>query len=336
MSGPREDCPPPTNRGAENPLAVSVDWVEFSTWNANQEEAERVLLGYVEGEFVEVDNGMLGYECQRVGPGAARILWSARRPEVHVVLPGGWCGATSEAGMRGLLAYVCATGRATRVDLAADDWARRAQPEQVRDALQRGEGVTHTRSRHWYQDLATGGGTLYVGAASSRQRLRVYDKTVESGGGIVAVRWEVQARAEAAQTLPGDLAMGNWGTIWASRVVQLIDFCDGRQTDRPGRCPRSEWFSGLVGDAAKARVYDPKPPRTVEEVKAWIDKQVAPSLAAVVAASGGDMDYMSHLVLTGRSRWKGKHRALLASAAGGPGEAYDTGQDASSGQGKSV
>ena len=97
-----------------------------------------------------------------------------------------------------------------------------------------------------------------------------------------------------------------------------------------------EWFAGLVGDAAKARVYDPKPPRTVEEVKAWIDKQVAPSLAAVVAASGGDMDYMSHLVVTGRSRWKGKHRALLASAARGPGEASEAGQGTPSGQGKGV
>lgn len=238
--------------------------------------------------------------------------------------------------MRGLLAYVSATGRATRVDLAADDWARRVQPEQVRDALQSGDGVTHTRSRHWYQDLATGGGTLYVGAASSRQRLRVYDKAVESGGRIAAVRWEMQTRDETAQTLPGDLAMGNWGAIWASRVVQLIDFRDRRQTERPGRCRRSEWFSGLVGDAAKARVYDPKPPRTVEEVKAWIDKQVAPSLAAVVAASGGDMDYMSHLVLIGRRRWKGKHRALLASGPRGPGEASEAGQGTHSGQGKGV
>ena len=132
-------CPPPANRGAENPVAVSVDWLEFSVWNQQYREVERVLSGYVPGEFIEVDRGMLGYERQRVGPGGARVLWSKRRPEVHVVLTGTWCRATSEAAMRGTLAYVCATGRATRCDIAADDWNLRVTRH--RSAAQSGRAM---------------------------------------------------------------------------------------------------------------------------------------------------------------------------------------------------
>ena len=253
---------------------------------------------------------MLGYERQRVGPGGARVLWSKRRPEVHVVLTGTWCRATSEAAMRGTLAYVCATGRATRCDIAADDWNLRVTPAQVRDAIRQGDAVTHTRSRHWHEDLATGGGTLYVGAASSRQRLRVYDKGIESGGEIAAVRWEVQARDKAAEGLPYVLAVQHWGEVWASRAVQVIDFRERAGSERPTRCPRARWFAELVGEAQRARVYEPQEPRTIEQVDEWLTRQVAPSLAAVVAAMGGDVDYMTNLIAAGRTRWRQKHLML--------------------------
>ena len=315
MTGPERSgggvCPPPTNRGAENPLVVSVDWVEFSAWDDARAALERVLLTYVEGEFLEVEHGALGYECQQIGPGGARILWSEKRPETHVVLPGSWCRATSDASMRGLLAYVCARARATRIDLAGDDWSCRVGPNAVRQAVQRGEAVTHTRSRYWHEDLATGAGTLYIGAPSSRQRLRVYDKSIESRGEIAAVRWEVQARGEAAEGLPCGLATGNWGAIWASRVVQIVDFRERIDSMRPGRCARSEWFGDLVGNATKARVYAPRPPTTIAQIEEWIDRQVAPSLAVLVAASGGDIDRVNAVVERGRRRWRKKHRLLL-------------------------
>ncbi len=161
-------CPQPTNRGAEISLVVSVDWLEFSVKDTCVGEVERVLCSYLVGDFLEVESGALGYETQRVGPGKSRVLWSVKRPEIHVILPGEWCGGLSEEQMRGLLLWVDTMGKVSRCDLAGDDWKRRASPRDVKDVVERGEVVTHTRSHRWIENLYSKIGTMYFGAATSR------------------------------------------------------------------------------------------------------------------------------------------------------------------------
>jgi hypothetical protein len=226
------------------------------------------------------------------------------------MLPGEWCGAVEEAGMRGLLVWVDGTGKVSRCDLAGDDWLRRATPRDVKNAVERGEVVTHTRSHRWVENLYSKIGTLYFGAPTSRQMVRVYDKTEESGGAIDAVRWEIQARDEAAQSLVRELALGNWGEVWASRLVQVVDFRDRTANALVDRCPRQEWFEAIVGDAQKAAVYEPQPLVSAEKVEGWLYRQVAPSLSAMTARYGGGPGYVERLVKEGRRRWKAKHRFL--------------------------
>jgi len=48
------------------------------------------------------------------------------------------------------------------------------------------------------------------------------------------------------------------------------------------------------------------------EVEAWLRQQVAPTLAIVVEARGGDLDYVSAFREDGKRRQKPRHRALLA------------------------
>jgi len=303
-------CPQPTNRGAEISLVVSVDWLEFSVKEVAATEVERVLCSYVEGDFMEVEHGMLGYERQMVGPGQSRILWSARRAEVHARLPGECCRALSEGEMRGLLLWVDTRGSVSRCDLAGDDWLRRVYPRDVRDAVKRKELVTHTRKKNWNGDPETEVGTMYFGAPSSHQRVRVYDKAEESGGEIDAVRWELQARDETGQSLVSQLVLGNWGDVWASRLVQMVDFRDRSANALVDRCPRMEWFEGIVGNAEKATVYDPRPVTSAEKVDAWLRRQVAPSLAAMMVRYGGDVEYVGGLMKEGKRRFRTKHRLL--------------------------
>jgi len=303
-------CPQPTNRGAEISLVVSSDWLEFSVKDMPVGKVERAVGSYVVGDYLEVELGMLGYECQRIGPGGSRILWSAKRPEVHVMLPGDWCGALREDQMRGLLAWVDTMGKVCRCDLACDDWRRQASPRDVKEAVERGEAVTHTRSHRWMENLYSKIGTMYFGAPTSRQMVRVYDKGAESGGAIDAIRWELQLRDEAAQTVVRQLWRGNWGDVWASRLVQLVDFRDRSAKGLVDRCPRMEWFEGIVGDAEKATVYEARPVTSAERVDDWLHRQVAPSLAAMMVRYGGDVEYVAGLMKHGRGRWRTRHRLL--------------------------
>lgn len=308
--------PPPTNRGAQisEPMRVAVDWLEFSLWNVSVEQVKRMLRGYQSGDFHDLEQGALGYERSSVGPGGSRILWSGRRPEVHVRLPGKWCAGLDETAMRTLLSYVHIHGRPTRVDLAADDWSRSVVPEEVREAFRRGEAVTHIKKRQLIENCSDGesGCTFYLGGGTSRQKLRVYDKGAQSRGEIDAIRWEVEARKEAAVSLLDSLLLGEWGEVWASRVVQLVDFRMRNADSDVSRCPRLPWFTALVGAAKKAKVYGAKPIVSLERAATWIRKQVAPTLAAVFAAHGGDLDYLTEVLGNGRARWRETHRLVVA------------------------
>jgi DNA relaxase NicK len=289
---------------------VSVDWLEFTVKDMPVRAMEHVVGSYVVGDCLEVERGMLGYERQKVGPGGSRILSTARKKEVHVILPGDWCGGLAKKQMGGLLVWVDVMGKVSRCDVAGDDWRRRASPRDVKEAVERGEAVTHTRSHRWMENLYSKIGTMYFGAPTSRQMVRVYDKGAESGGAIDAIRWELQLRDEVAQTVVRRLWREKWGEVWSSQLVQLVDFRDRSSNALVNRCPRMEWFQSIVGDAEKAIWYKPRPVVSAQRVDSWLRRQVTPSLAAVVTRNGGDLGYIEELLNDGKARWKTKHRLL--------------------------
>jgi hypothetical protein len=70
------------------------------------------------------------------------------------------------------------------------------------------------------------------------------------------------------------------------------------------------WWGEFVDGCAKAESYMPVPVISAARTEAWIEKQAAPSLAAVFANKGGDMDYLQELLTEGRKRWGEKHRLI--------------------------
>ena len=174
--------------------------------------------------------------------------------------------------------------------------------------------MTHTNRDNWQMtENRAGGATCYIGAKSSRQMLRVYDKAAESKGENNSIRWELQSRKEVAHAVAGKLVCGKWAGVWAENVVRLVDFRN-RQSGRGDRGERLEWFARVVGSAQKAVLALAKPNRTVEETVSWLRRQVGPSLAVGLAHFGGDVQFLLGLVEDGRARWKPKHRILLAAA----------------------
>lgn len=310
--------PPSTNRGAEirrDRLRVAVDWFEPSLTGVDVETVERVLLSYVGGEFVEMPHGARGYAHLRRGPAGCQVMYDDRRPEIHVVLPGEWCAALDEASMRGLLAWsrsrVC---NVSRLDLAGDDWRKLVRPADVDAAIDGNQLVTHTRARQFVKNQALGGGnTQSFGKRGSRQFLRIYDKDLQSGGEVDAVRWELETRDEAAVALLKLLpTVKGWGQIWADAVSSFVDFRERWAAMNVTECPRVGWYDELIGSAEKWSPYDAKAPRTVGEVFNWLVRYMGPSMALMLRAAHGDVGVLTEIADAGRDRLSRSQRLMLA------------------------
>ncbi len=313
-------CPQRTNRGAENPLVFSVDWLEPSLWEVELREVERVVSGYIGFDFTTAERGNSYYENQRIAPGGAAIMWSAHRPEIHVQLKGDICQSMEEAQMRGLLGWLDAKGaKASRIDLAADDFNKIVRAKDVWEALDRGDWSSHILEGNWTRDETLHGGmTVYGGGKGSRQKLRVYDKDEQSGGLIPATRWELQVRDDAAERMLKRLVLERWGKVWAERLLQMVEFVDRTVDEKPRRCPRLGWFEALVGSAEKEQgVYAPKPLPTLEQRRKWFKTTCGPTAAMIVKDDGGDIGFLLETVKSGESRLKSKHRTMLEGAAKG-------------------
>ena len=304
-------------------MVFSVDWLEASIWAVPRQEVERVLSGYIKFGFVLAERGNAYYKHQLAGPGGAAIMWSEDRDEIHIQLKGEICQSMSEGDMRGLLLWLLTTGgKASRVDLAGDDFARRVRAKDVWAALEQGDYSSHIQQGNWTRNETLHGGmTVYGGGKQSRQKVRVYDKEEESGGLVPATRWELELRDEAAQSMLKRLPTRRWGMVWAERLVQMVDFKDRAVDEKPSRCPRLPWFESLVGSASKEQgVYTPKPVQGLDRVRKWYRRACAASTATIVMADGGDMTFVIDTAKCGESRMKSKHWVMLEAASGKRGD----------------
>lgn len=305
------NAPPTTNRGVHWTVG-GVDNVGATVRGINPESLAEQFGSKLHSW--QKMRGLNGYSDSLLGLGGFRICYTPRREDVHIIAPGKWLNLVSTRGQRELLEALTACGAVfTRIDLQLTDERPVATPLHVWEAHKRGDVVTRFKEWEWHEsDGKRAGTSVYVGATSSAQRLVVYDKSAESRGEVEGIRWELRARKEAAETLAEQLlASQEWGKVWAGRVLSLVDFRDRSQDANSGRCPRLTWFEELVQGAEKMRAYPVRPLRSLDDVYRWLTKQVAPSLAMMVEAAGGDTEPLTTLALEGQSRLRETHRAMI-------------------------
>ena len=128
------------------------------------------------------------------------------------------------------------------------------------------------------------------------------------------VRWELQSRHEAAESLISLLAdpVKEWSGIVASRLVGFVDFRDASAHSEVEKRPRLPWYERLIRGAEKASAYPVKAARTAFEVVDWLDHAIAPSLAVAMEVFKGDLSELVGLMNRGRLRWKPRHVAMVA------------------------
>jgi len=139
------------------------------------------------------------------------------------------------------------------------------------------------------------GMTLYIGSRESDRCMRVYD---EHG----PVRVELECKGDVAQSVGQRLLLmekpEDWGGLIVGMLAEFIDF-------------RTPWWAAFVAGVCRVRVEVTKAGGgSVERVAAWLRRQVAPSLALIVAAAGGNLGVVDALVSDGRRRMRPAQWAL--------------------------
>jgi DNA relaxase NicK len=327
-------------------LAVSVGWLSctwvghfpnpqaFMTWAApflgGFVAVQRRFRGY---ELVLAgEHGVLaGYKWRDAGPDDAPIL------ELHLDCPAAVLeGMALDALGLFLLQVAQHALNITRIDATLDDWDKRQTPMDLEilssgadnpNELNKRFLVTRAKQTDFRRSKGhRGGDTWYLGGSKSDGRLRVYDKSKESGGEIDAIRWELQLRGEMAKAALIRLVLHNpakemqdMGRWCASELLRFVDFKDREADKNITRCPRLSWFSDLVGDAPKALPVVVPPRLTVERMHQYAHKAL-PSFLATLADSAPVVSgispeaYILGLLDRGRRDRSGRHELALRSA----------------------
>jgi hypothetical protein len=293
-------------------------------------------LGWLEGTVKRVDPALvvaclasaIGAESQTraggtrwylesvaVGPHALAAWGPRKRPdavETHFLVP-----QTVLDEMGGSAALQLARdlqvigGRFSRADGYYDDRRRHAEPGVVADAFERGDALTHIRCGGAMRGLVPGsqeleacppGATTYLGSPKSEARVRVYDKSAETGRDGAGIRWEIQLRREhAVAFVAGAIEAGDsLGRHVLGCIRGLVDFRDWSGRERGDRAPLLDWWAAIVADAERVGLNPPARDDSLAAKRAWLEGQVAPTLALVYYAHGAG--WLNDLLRNGEER----------------------------------
>jgi len=297
--------------------------------------------------------GGLGYKYSASWGKHVRAYWGGNGDTVHLEVSGQGCrelDAYIHNDWPGFLSTLLSAGvKFTRLDLALDGHGEDAlDMETVVTAVQDGllvsrqsrrDVVSSAASTHesWRSRTARPSRTVYIGAPSSRTRLRIYDK---QGERIAAgqddpgpwTRAELQLRDERAQGAV-DAIVGNspekpLGEVVASLIAGVAEFVEPSEDTNLRRHKRAAWWEAFLGAVTRLRLASEPVVRTLERTVRWLFNSVAASLSLVVDARGPyTLDELAalsfvagtpgvcrpdELVEYGRSRRKPWQDALLA------------------------
>jgi hypothetical protein len=298
------ELPPSTDRG------VTVAWAGIHWLSGSTRIEPNIVLDtlseLLNGEFVKLDRGGMSYTHRAIGPGGVSVFWTPGRADSAVTIPGEACERLGTCGIvaaRDLLALSI-----TRFDLAWD--IEGITPRQIRAAYQAGNVVAraHRDSWSWYESST--GSTFYVGSRQSPRMIRFYDRRGPT-------RMELELHSERAQLVWDNLMTygdDEWSRIAMSHVRSFIDFRNRDHSIRPSDCPLLPWWSQIVAGAERSKLLIQRVERSLQDVREWLDRSIAPALALVARSMPDPARYLDDLVRNGRLRWRTRHHMMLARA----------------------
>jgi DNA relaxase NicK len=209
-------------------------------------------------------------------------------------------------------------GRASRLDIAIDDYSKSITGELFGEALREGNFKYYDVSSYTAYQNGNGGWTYTMGSRQSDRYVRYYNKGVESEGRIDSYRLEVE--------LKGGQALGVFDELCEcvgadDMLVKAAGYCIGaiELVDRGAdvnisRCPRLSWwdeFCCRVGTAIRYKVESL--PSTIFRSMEWISRSVTTTIATIFEAMGADLGrmWLDREISKGATRLDSRHWARV-------------------------
>lgn len=311
-----------------------IDWFTFSVKGA--EDPDLVIRGYLHmdpGLFQDNCFGNYGYLRSKTFNGV-QVYYQPAEDRVGDM---GVCISMSGNGCRTFEAHTDYQSAGTpffalvqqlhiddsinisRVDLAIDDREKLLDLEVIADAVRHKQINSRIRERliqDGYRGDKQAGMTIYVGAAQSAFRIRIYDKAKEqfkpgeAGYNKHWVRFEIVMRGDCANGfLKCMVNSDNLGLLASGILNDKIAFIE-RDNSNITRCSLSPWWVNFLESLEEIQLLTKEiRQHELEDIIDWVTRQIAPSLSLIRDARG----YMAirEILAEGASKRTRKHDALL-------------------------
>jgi len=285
-------------------------WAALDDWLGPSESRPIGWRGWYSSSAIVLDGGLLAWCDDRERAEVQGVL---------VDLPGRACAAMGDA-LLPFMEWCLERGHLTRVDYAMDDRRGLLSPQKVVDAWDSGQVVTRWRSYRELREAAKGGEllghTVYMGSRSSAAMVRVYDKALEQGKPELSwVRLELETKGKLAHELAAQV-IEHGGAAVVGQINRRIRFVEPSSDRNRRRWQPAAWWQSFIGDLEQGPglVIGQEPTCTIDDVAEYLERQAGPSMAALLAAEGGDLGRLLGIVKRSERRMKPKHRAAVARA----------------------
>ncbi|MHA8138680.1 replication initiation factor domain-containing protein [Lactobacillaceae bacterium Scapto_B20] len=323
-------------------LEAKMDWLEFTVKDSDPHEVIEELLLLNLDEFNKLERGRFGYNAQlKWESGHVYVLYNEdengdymqdSNMGIHVIMTGQGCTSFStHCDLRHLVMLIigCTNYKFSRIDLAIDDIGDRyIKFDKVAKCALRGDYVTKWCKWDEVNSRKTGGNqefvgrTMYFGSQASDIFCRIYNKALEmmnkqddDNDKIISADWtrlEIIYKKDRANMIAEQIVdHEDVGYIVKSTLNNYLRFVKPNGDANRSRWPMVSWWSRFVRDAGTLKLTRSEELPDIDKMKKWVDKQISPTLAAIMTAESGDTTWLYSVMVKARSRLKKRHNDAI-------------------------
>lgn len=322
-------------------LTVSIDWLEFTILNSQLHEVMKTMeLKW--DDFSKLSKGKFGYNNQiKWSDGSIFIMFTAKDEDVnestlinpksgvHVMITGKGCRQYSvNHDLISLIKRLYSLPRVnfSRIDLAIDDFESKIiNYDRIHEAAINGHFTSRWSKWDEINSRQTSdnhflGRTMYFGSQVSEIFCRIYDKTLErkakSDETEIPKNWtrlEMVYRKERATKLVDFLINKNMpiGYVLRGTLKHYLRFILPSTDRNKARWRTTAWWEELLSSVDRLQLTVKKEARTIDDMTAWIDQQISPTLSAILKAQEGDLGWLRSILAKGSKRLTQKHKDAI-------------------------